>query len=158
MSNQIKLGIALVSIFTAAGCGTNSHSASTVQAERGGGKADSADGSDAALFGCAVDSDCVVIEDDASCADGALVAVNQANADQYCFSGNQADCSIPAAFDTRVAQCDFQAHRCQMIDPTLIHCGGFIAPNHGCPDGFQCDFHGHVPDVGGTCIASTATN
>ena len=59
--------------------------------------------------------------------------------------------------DTRVAQCDFGKHSCQMIDPTQIHCGGFIAPafRHDCPTDFECNFAGHVPDVGGTCVAST---
>ncbi|HEX8954334.1 MAG TPA: hypothetical protein VF945_20915, partial [Polyangia bacterium] len=130
-----------------------------VQAQRAaGGKADAANDGGSSLFGCKVDSDCIVIEDDTSCADGVLVAVNKDHADEYCGADAAVDCSIPAWSDTRVAQCDFSAHACQMIDPTQIHCGGFINPNHGCPDGFSCDFHGHVPDVGGSCVATATTN
>jgi hypothetical protein len=40
-----------------------------------------------------------------------------------------------------------------MIEPTAIHCGGFIAHTHSCPANFECHYVG-VPDVGGTCIAA----
>lgn len=161
MTIETKLGIAAASlVVTLAGCGSAPQAGQTVQAQRasasGGGKAAAADeDGGATIFGCKVDSDCVAIEDDTSCFDGALVAVNQAYVDDYCGyeDGGAVDCSIPAWSDTRVAQCDFSAHTCQMIDPTLIHCGGFINPSHACPDGFHCDFHGRVPDVGGSCVA-----
>ncbi len=148
MSIHHKLGFTAVSLVVAlAGCSAASRGGEAVQAERSG----------STMLSCAVDSDCVVIEDDTSCADGVLVAVNKDHADDYCGGEGEVDCSIPAASDTRVAQCDFSAHTCQMIDPTLIHCGGFINPSHACPDGFSCDFHGHVPDVGGSCVAAATT-
>ena len=160
MSIHTKLGFTAVSLVVAlAGCGAATHGSETVQAQRAaGGKADAADGSGSRLFGCKLDSDCIVIEDDTSCDDGVLVAVNKDHAAEYCGGETAVDCSIPAWSDTRVAQCDFQAHACQMIDPTLIHCGGFIDPSHSCPDGFSCDFHGRVPDVGGSCVATATTN
>jgi hypothetical protein len=152
MLTKIKLGLGAISLLlSVGGCGAapRSNASAKTQAET----ATSA-GTVSPVFSCKVDSDCVVIEDDSSCIDGVLVAVNQDHADDYCGDDDAAvDCSIPALFDTRVAQCDFTAHACRMIEPTEIHCGGFITPNHGCPDGFRCDFHGHVPDVGGTCVA-----
>ena len=149
MTTATKLGC--ISVLAAlAGCSAPTHGADVTQAIAG------EDGG-STMFSCKVDSDCVVIEDDSSCDDGVLVAVNAAHANDYCgYDNAQVDCSIPAWSDTRVAMCDFTAHTCQMIDPTLIHCGGFINPNHQCPDGYRCDFHGHVPDVGGSCVATTS--
>jgi hypothetical protein len=144
MSTQIKLGwISLLAVVTF-GCGAARRTAETNAAETAG------------VFGCALDSDCIAIEDDSSCDSGVLVAVNKDRAADYCAASDGApDCSIAAAGDTRVAQCDFHAHRCQMIDPTQIHCEGFIFPNHACPTGFFCDFAGRVPDVGGSCVAQS---
>lgn len=146
MLTQIKLFAPLV-IALAAGCGTAHRSAETAAAESPATTIDP-------MFACAADVDCTAIEDDSACDVGVLVAVNVSHADGYCSTNAPApDCSIAAADDTRVAYCDFGAHRCQMIAPTQIHCQGFINPNHACPTGFVCDFHGRVPDVGGTCVA-----
>jgi len=146
MTTKIGFGMAL--LLALGGCSTAPASGESVDAVR----------ARSTMFSCKVDSDCVVIEDDTSCDEGVLVAVNKDHADRYCgYENPDVDCSIPAWSDTRVAQCDFSAHKCQMIEPTAIHCGGFINPNHGCPDGFSCDFHGHVPDVGGSCVADATT-
>lgn len=143
MSTPLKLGT--IALLALVGCGGARPSAETRAAE-------SVD----PMFACAVDSDCVAIEDDGSCPGGVLVAVNGSYADRYCAAEAPApDCTIAAAADVRVANCDFAAHRCQLIAPTEIHCGGFIHPNHGCPAGYACDFHGRVPDVGGSCVART---
>jgi hypothetical protein len=55
--------------------------------------------------------------------------------------------------ETAVPECNFATNHCEMIEPTAIHCGGFIAHTHSCPANFECHYVG-VPDVGGTCIAA----
>ncbi len=109
------------------------------------------------FFACKVDSDCVAIPLAGCCDNGYKVAVNVNEVDAYdaanaCTTPNPV-CPLFVINDTRVAQCDFTTHACQMIDPTQIHCGGFINPSHSCPSGYSCKFSG-VPDVGGTCVQS----
>jgi hypothetical protein len=122
-----------------------------------------ADGSsavDPAFAGCATDDDCVAVPQGGCCDNGYLVAVSWCSIDDYYVATectNDAPiCSQLYVNDTRVAYCDFPSHTCQMIQPTDIHCGGFINPNHQCPDGFQCKFS-HVPDVGGSCVPVSST-
>ena len=89
------------------------------------------------------DADCVAIEKAGCCPNGFIVAVNKdevkAYETKYACTTPPAICPMFVVKDTRVAQCDFQAHTCQMIDPTQIHCAGFINPSHACPDGFSCE-------------------
>jgi hypothetical protein len=109
------------------------------------------------VFTCAQDSDCVAVAQAGCCNNGYLAAVNASRTADYpvLYACQQSApiCSDHMVVDTRVAQCDFTAGKCQMIDPSQIRCGGFIHPNHGCPSGWQCHFQG-VPDVGGTCVQS----
>jgi hypothetical protein len=144
MSTQIKFAFVSLLAVTLLGCGAARRSSETSAAE-------TAD----PMFACALDADCVAIEDDSACATGVLVAVNKDHAADDGGGDGATDCSIAAADDTRVAQCDFHAHRCQLIAPTQIHCEGFIFPSHQCPTGFACNFAGRVPDVGGTCVAQS---
>ncbi len=67
-----------------------------------------------------------------------------------------ADCasySQPSAIG-EVPQCNFGSHHCQMIRPEDIHCGGFIANVHACPDGYTCHLLTNNPDAGGSCVAA----
>ncbi len=161
MLTTIKVGLGAVSLVAIlGGCGAAPRSHVSEKSSSVSGKADGASAVDP-MFACATDSDCVAIEDDSQCPDGVLVAVNVSYADAYCGSSDQQDCSVAAATDTRVAQCDFQAHACHLIAPADIVCGSFIAPplQHQCPAGYQCNLLGRgLPDAGGKCEPATTGN
>ena len=63
-----------------------------------------------------------------------------------------ADCA-PSADASEVAECNFATNHCEMVAPTAIHCGGFIARVHECPAGYMCQLQVSHPDVGGSCVA-----
>jgi hypothetical protein len=56
--------------------------------------------------------------------------------------------------DTRVAECESTTMHCVMIAVDQIACGGLILNAHACPDGYACDYEGHVPDIPGNCVAT----
>jgi hypothetical protein len=104
---------------------------------------------------CQTDADCIAVDAAGCCPDGTDVAVNANAGDAYAA---YAVCTMPpqtcpqhVVVETRVAQCNFTTNHCEMIQPEDIHCGGFIARTHACPDNFACHFSG-VPDVGGSCV------
>lgn len=69
----------------------------------------------------------------------------------------QADAECPVAAGAAagaVPECNFATNRCEMIQPTEIHCGGFIAHTHSCPDGYTCHLQVSNPDAGGSCVAA----
>jgi hypothetical protein len=161
MLTNIKLGFGALSVMMLVGCGAGQVDNGDLTADQDvdSAKEDSArKKSHPEFYTCKDDSDCVAVEKAGCCPNGFLVAVNKnevkAYETKYACTTPPQTCPLFVVHDTRVAQCDFQAHACQMIDPTQIHCGGFINPNHSCPDGFSCNFAGHVPDVGGSCVAS----
>ena len=162
MSTQIKLGFAILSVLTIAGCGgQTSTNDLTADQDVESGKEDSARRrAHPELYACATDDDCVAVEKAGCCPNGFLVAVNQGEVKAYdttyACQTPPAACPLLVVHDTRVAQCNFGTHQCEMIDPSLIRCGGFIDPSmqHHCPSGWQCDFSGHVPDLPGTCVQS----
>jgi hypothetical protein len=161
MLTKIKLGFGALSVMMIVGCGAGQVDNGTLSVDQDieSAKEDSAcRKSHPEFYKCDVDADCVAIEKAGCCPNGFQVAVNKdevkAYETKYACTTPPATCPLFVVKDTRVAQCDFQAHTCQMIDPTQIHCAGFINPSHACPDGFSCDFGGHVPDVGGSCVAS----
>jgi hypothetical protein len=164
MLTTIKLGFATLSVMVLVGCGAQVDNGDlTADQDVDSAKEDSArKKSHPEYYKCDTDSDCVAIEQAGCCPNGFLVAVNATKVDAY---NTKYACTNPPQFcplfvvnDTRVAQCDFTKHQCQMLDPTQIRCGGFTAPVHvhNCPDGFQCNYNGVVPDVPGTCQASPA--
>jgi hypothetical protein len=106
---------------------------------------------------CAVDNDCIAVAQAGCCDNGYLAAVNKGRtadyAALYACSQMSPICSLVKVNETRVAQCDFSAGKCQMIQPQDIHCGGFINPNHGCPQNWQCKLDVNA-DLGGSCVHS----
>jgi hypothetical protein len=116
------------------------------------------DGKGADFFACNVDSDCVAVPRAGCCNNGYKEAVNKSEVAAYDAANACANphpiCPLYVINDTRVAECNFQSHECEMIDPAAIHCGGFINPSHQCPAGFTCQL-GHIPDAGGTCVPKT---
>ncbi len=167
MLTKIKFGFGALSIaFALVGCGAGQvgNGDLTPAQDVEGAKADSLQKSQhPEFYSCQTDTDCVAVEKAGCCPNGFLVAVNQGEVKAYdttfACTNPPAACPLFVVHDTRVAQCDFSTHQCQMIDPTAIRCEGFIDPSmqHHCPTGYECNFAGHVPDVPGTC-APVSTN
>jgi hypothetical protein len=114
----------------------------------------SLDGSAPSFDACKVDSDCVAISKGGCCPNGFKVAVNKNEVAAYNAANACANphpiCPLFLINDTRIAECNFATHKCEMIAPGDVHCAGFITPTHSCAAGYSCLFSG-VPDVGGTC-------
>lgn len=166
MLTKIELRFGALSVLLLVGCGGGQVSGGDLTAEQdlSSAKEDSArKKSHPEFYQCNVDADCVAIEKAGCCPNGFLVAVNKdevkAYAAKYACTTQPAVCPLFVVDDTRVAQCDIPNHQCQMIDPTQIRCGGFIAPErqHHCPTGFECHYQG-VPDLPGSCVASSTAN
>ncbi|MGZ3408109.1 MAG: hypothetical protein ACXVAN_16780 [Polyangia bacterium] len=167
MLTKIKLGFSAVSmVVLLAGCGAGAMDNGDLTADQDvdSAKEDSArKKSHPEFYKCDTDADCVAVDKAGCCPNGFLVAVNKnevkAYDDKYACTTPPAACPLFVVHDTRVAQCDFQKHSCQMIDPTQIRCGGFIAPamQHHCPTGYECHYQG-VPDLPGSCVASSTSN
>ncbi|HVH41092.1 MAG TPA: hypothetical protein VM925_02080 [Labilithrix sp.] len=106
-------------------------------------------------FGCNVDKDCVRLDKDC-CQLGDYVAVLASKADAYKASLKCPDplyCPmIMVVDDHSVAQCNAQTHRCEVVKPKDIQCGGFTMNPHACPDGYRCRLPQHVADVPGKCV------
>jgi hypothetical protein len=103
---------------------------------------------------CATDDDCVAVPAGGCCPDGRDAAVNKDSVDAYaaataCTEPPQV-CPLHVILETRVAQCNRDTSTCEMIEPTDIRCGGFIAHPHECPAHYTCHYDG-VPDIPGHC-------
>lgn len=166
MLTKIKLGLllAMAVVMATSGCGgaVQASGDRTAVEDVASAKEDSAQKTEhPELYACQTDADCVAVEKAGCCPNGYLVAVNKDEVDAYAATyactARSPICPTYVVQDTRVAQCDFQAHQCRMMAPTDIHCGGFIAParQHQCPAGYVCQL-GSVPDVGGSCVAAAA--
>lgn len=104
-------------------------------------------------FSCKVDSDCVAVDKGGCCPDGTDVAVNYAKAKSYAKSvackSAHGICPQHRVLETRVAQCNFETKKCEMVQIEDIACGGFIERPHDCPDGYLC-LHRFDDDASGT--------
>jgi hypothetical protein len=138
-----------------AGCDAAGAPDAAADAGSGGGD----DSGDLGPFAaCDVDDDCVATARLGCCDNGWLVAINRAQVDAYdaafaCRTPRPV-CAMYRVIDTRVAECDNATKQCVMIAVDQIACGGFIRNAHPCPDGYACDYQGHVPDVPGQCVAT----
>jgi hypothetical protein len=165
MLTKIKLGLGALSMVLVAGCGgqVQNGNLSTEQAVSASNAEATQCEQDPTLFACNTDDDCAAVPLASCCQNGILAAVNIDQIDAYyaefACDTPPATCPQFVVDDQRVAQCDFTKHQCQMIDPTQIRCGGFIAPalQHACPDGYECHYTS-VPDLPGSCVASSTAN
>ena len=107
--------------------------------------------------GCNVDADCAKV-DKACCANYGSTSVLASNAAAYKASLHCQVNQICPLFMTRAdysaAECNGATHKCELVKPADIKCGGFIAPayQHQCPSGYNCSHIGVNPDVGGKCV------
>jgi len=111
------------------------------------------------VSGCTTDADCVKI-DKACCSNYGPTAVLGSKASAYTASLACAPNPICPKFLTRpdysAPECNQGTHKCELVKPADIRCGGFIAPamQHECPAGYRCSHIGPGlhPDAGGKCI------
>src|SRR5579884_752755 len=102
---------------------------------------------------CQVDSDCIAVEREGCCHNGYKDAVNKDGVASYraanaCRTRNTV-CPQFRIDDKRVALCNATAHRCEMVEPETIRCGGAGDAAHACPAGFTCKTTG--TDIPGIC-------
>ncbi len=107
------------------------------------------------FYTCQLDADCVAVPKATCCNTGQKEAVLATAVDAYKASFTCPDphpvCPMMAIIDHRVPECDNGTHKCSMVDPDKIRCGGFIRNQHKCADGWSCKVAG-VPDAPGTCV------
>jgi hypothetical protein len=137
---------AFVSIFTGIGCSSAPASTDDSQATDEEIKS--------GMYACKSDSDCVAISKGGCCPNGWNVAVNKSHVKQYEESHTCTEkvfCPLYVILDRRVAECNVEKSKCEMVQPEDIRCGGFTVNPHSCPKGWTCEY-GHVPDVPGNCV------
>jgi hypothetical protein len=111
------------------------------------------------VSGCTTDSDCVKV-DKACCSNYGPTAILAGTEAAYKASLSCSTPQICPKFVTRpdysAAECNGGTHKCELVQPADIKCGGFIAPafQHQCPAGYNCTHLGPGlnPDTGGTCV------
>lgn len=109
--------------------------------------------------GCNTDADCVKV-DKACCSNYGSTAVRAGEEAAYKASLACDAHPICPKFvtlpDYSAPQCNGGTHKCELVKPADIKCGGFIAPafQHQCPAGYDCTHLGPGlnPDGGGKCI------
>jgi hypothetical protein len=111
------------------------------------------------VSGCNTDSDCVKV-DKACCSNYGGIAVLGTKAGAYTASLACDPHPICPKFvtlpDYAAPECNQGTHKCELVKPADIKCGGFINPamQHQCPGGYNCTHLGPGlnPDTGGKCV------
>ncbi len=119
------------------------------------------DGKTADLTVCAVDSDCVAVDQGGCCEHGMKAAVAVGNEAAYaaahaCTQDPRPFCPLYVIDDLRVAECNTTTNRCEMVQPGDIQCGGFTKNSHQCTDAYECDHTNINPDLPGKCLPKPA--
>ncbi|MGO8992520.1 MAG: hypothetical protein ACLQVI_04285 [Polyangiaceae bacterium] len=97
-------------------------------------------------YSCSVDSDCVAVPRAGCCPTGHKEAVNKQSVDAYKASvvcEGRRMCPQYRVLDRRLPFCSNDSHKCEMVQPDQIVCGGAGPNPHACPSGSQCDGTGH---------------
>ncbi len=107
------------------------------------------------FFGpCNRDADCTKVL--ASCCSNLSWTAVRAGAESaYHDSLSCAPHPICPAIATRpdygMAQCNASTHKCELVQPADIACGGHTTNPHVCPSGYQCMGNGLAVDIPGRC-------
>lgn len=112
-------------------------------------------------FACAVDSDCVAVPRAECCGTGWKEAVNKHHVKAYEHSitcPKHQICPLYVIDDTRVAECNNDTGKCEMIDPAAMSCGGFVRNHHECAPGYSCEANAKIPDLPGKCVKGCVQN
>jgi hypothetical protein len=104
--------------------------------------------------GCNVDADCVKIP--AQCCDlGAYTSVKAGNEAAYRAKLGCSEPTICPAVMPKptpdMAQCNVGTHKCELVKPKDIACGGFTVNPHQCPARYSCVYPEPTHDVPGKC-------
>ncbi len=103
---------------------------------------------------CAVDADCVAVPRVGCCHNGWNEAVNAQQTDAYTASFTCGDahpvCPMYRVSDKRMPECSNLTHRCEMVKPEEIRCGGMISNSHTCPKPYTCRPN-RVRNAAGSC-------
>lgn len=107
------------------------------------------------VSGCNVDADCAKVQK--GCCDyQGWTAVRSNKADAYRASLHcqtpQICPRIAVRADYSAAECNNTTHKCELVQPKDIKCGGFTMNSHACPDGYTCKLPIGVADVPGSCV------
>jgi hypothetical protein len=113
------------------------------------------------VSGCNVDADCVKA-DKACCSNYGSTAIRAGKEAAFKASLHCATPTFCPLFVTKqdfaMPECNGSTHKCELVKPADIKCGGFIAPafQHQCPAGYNCNHIGPGlhPDAGGKCVQS----
>jgi hypothetical protein len=111
------------------------------------------------VSGCNVDADCVKVSKVCCSELGQWTAVRAGQESAYQAS---LACATPlicpkiaTRLDDQTAECNRGTHKCELVLPKDVACGGFIAPamQHECPTGYSCRHleAGLHPDMPGHC-------
>ena len=153
MKTSISFALAILTSFGAVACASSSAHDDAAPATD-----TQADELAASFTTCKTDADCVAIPAGGCCPNGLDVAVNQSHVKAYEKSHECHEkkvCPLYVIQETRTAECNTAKHKCEMVHPEDIRCGGFTTNPHQCPTGWACDYAGHVPDVPGNCVKKT---
>ncbi len=105
--------------------------------------------------GCNVDADCQKIEK-GCCPLGNYIAAHKDKVAGYQDSLSCQEPTIcPAVMpkiDHSMAQCNPSTHKCELVQPKDIACGGFTLNPHACPPSYQCRGDGLAYDAPGKCV------
>jgi len=106
------------------------------------------------VSGCNVDDDCVKVEK-SCCPIGKYTGVRSDAVASYQASlgcqANQVCPKIMIRDDHSMAECNKTTHKCEVVLPKDIQCGGFIQGAHECPAGYNCHLTVGRPDMPGKC-------
>lgn len=107
------------------------------------------------VSGCEVDADCVKVQKNC-CPHLGNIAIRSGKEAAYKASLH---CEVPTVCpaiaimpDDSMAQCNAGTHKCELVKPREIACGGFTRNPHSCPDGYRCKLPANVADVPGKCV------
>lgn len=110
------------------------------------------------VSGCTTDADCVAV-DKGCCSNYGSTAVLGSKASAYTASlACQPHTMCPMFMlvpDYATPECNRGTHKCEMVKPADVQCGGFLAPaaQHECPAGYNCTHAPGVnPDMAGKCV------
>jgi len=105
--------------------------------------------------GCNVDADCAKVAK-TCCELGEYVAVRAGNEDAYRATLACPDplfCPLVLAKpDFSMPQCNAGTHKCELVKPKDIRCGGETMNSHSCPDNYACVYPEETQDVPGRCF------
>ena len=110
------------------------------------------------FYSCKADSDCVAVPRHVCCAQCMKEAVNKDMAEAYSSQPQVCRilCTALCRIDERVAECNRDTGKCEMVEIADIKCGGHTPTPHLCPPDTECQGPALASDGFGSCLAPAA--